>query len=77
MDEHDHFQDFVAETRAIVWPRLIFAEDLARITGTTPATARQALVEGRYGGRIRVGRRWAILRETLLTHLKAHEELPL
>ena len=55
-------------------PAILFIGDLAVALQVSRATAARWLREGRLGSPIQVGRRRAILRETLLAHLRAMEE---
>ena len=59
--------------RSLFWPQVLFVEDLAEAFKIGVPAARKRLARGDFGPRFRSGRRWAVLKDTLLAHLAAQE----
>jgi hypothetical protein len=57
-------------------PELLLVEDVARVLGVCPATARRAIRRGDVGRFLRVGRRLAVRRPEFLAALDARQETP-
>ena len=62
--------------RELFWPRVLFSEDLSNIFKVSRETARKRLARGDFGPRFKSGKRWAVLKESLLAHLAAQEREP-
>lgn len=60
--------------RRAVWPELLFAPDVALALGLrTASAARRAILAGRLGPHVRIGRRLAVRRDSVVAHLRAQE----
>jgi len=70
----DH--ELLTTGRALYWPRLLFPADLALVFRVSEETAARWLRKGRLGPVIRVGRRLAVLKESLVQHLEASQYRP-
>lgn len=62
--------------RPIRLPDVLLMEDLARSFGVANSTAHGLLQQGAFGPAVRVGKRWVVLRSTLLAHLGASARMP-
>ena len=59
------------------WPPILYVPDLRRLLHyRDPSAVRRAMHRGDLGPVTRVGRRLAVLRESLIDHLRARESLP-
>lgn len=65
-----------AVAQAAFLPYVLFDEDLARVFRIGPGAARRRLARGDFGPRFRSGRRWAVLRPSLLSHLESRSGYP-
>jgi hypothetical protein len=57
-------------------PVILFIPDVARVTQVAQSAARKAVLRGRYGAHLRLGRRLAVLRSTFLKALQRQEVAP-
>jgi len=57
-------------------PVILFIPDVARVTQVAQSAARKAVLRGRYGAYLRLGRRLAVLRSTFLKALQRQEVAP-
>lgn len=76
MDRRNDTEATIAAGRAILLPTVAFDDDLAAAFRLSRATARRKMAEGAFGPRFRMGRRWAVLKESLLAHLSRSATLP-
>lgn len=67
---------YVGELRRAMLPELMLVEDVARVLGVTPATARKAIRRGDVGRFVRIGRRLGVRRPEFLRTLDARQEAP-
>jgi len=80
--EQNHTQPGEAPNRLLLAGRglllalILFAEDLAAAFRISVSAARKRLARGDFGPRFKVGRRWAVRRESLLEHLAGLESMP-
>jgi hypothetical protein len=70
MERHQPVDPVAAVGHAAFWPVILLVDDLARIFRVSHATARRRLRLGDFGPRVRLGRRWVVLRQALLQHLE-------
>ena len=72
MSRSDYSSDPLAQIgERAFWPTVLFAEDLALIFGIGLSAARKRLARGDFGPRFRSGRRWAVLKLSLIGHLES------
>lgn len=57
-------------------PVILFIPDVARVTRVAQSAARKAVLRGRYGAHLRLGRRLAVLRSTFLKALQRQQRPP-
>lgn len=64
-----------AATRAVMLPEILDVSDLSRWLRCSPATSRRLLRDGVVPGK-RIGRRWFVTRDALLTKLRPADQRP-
>ena len=51
---------------------VLLIDDLSELIDASPSAANRLLLAGAFGPAVRIGRRWCVLRTTLLAHLEAN-----
>jgi len=63
---------FNVHLQRAVLPEVLLAPDVSQLMGgVTDSAARRAILRGAFGPYVRIGRRLAVLRSSLLSHLQA------